>query len=87
MSTSTFYTSNDGNMYSRDGSSIWKVNTIPDISGRISIKGIQPENLTVILKQRKSKQKTKTDAAGCYEFKEVASGKKGIIIIRLPKIP
>jgi len=59
------------------------------LSGCINLKDLPPPvNMQVILRQKDEPvQITKTDANGCYVFENIASGKRGTLIIRLPVIP
>ncbi|TGO02189.1 hypothetical protein PN36_29160 [Candidatus Thiomargarita nelsonii] len=58
------------------------------IDGCLYLDGSPVKKATVLLKQKgEKKQKTKTDAAGCYKFDKAASGKTFKIIINGPKVP
>jgi hypothetical protein len=61
---------------------------VPDASGCIKLKGSPLVNQQVILTQNdERKQRTTTDANGCYKFDNVVSGKSFKVIIRGPLVP
>jgi streptogramin lyase len=78
-----------GNLYVADAGNLWKITGFappPAVSGCLKVKGMPLDDTKVVLWQLfRRPQVTNTDENGCFEFENVAPGKKFWLTVGVPE--